>query len=442
FTYRKVDALRYHSTLSHRWNSNSKSTASVIYRNNTIEQNPSYRIKDDYRKTGIIYTGRKDLAHGEINDNCFESFALTAQHKQKLLWKDAVIMGGVNADMSPSSYRADYISIKKDTVTKKYTGYQKTDSTLTDYETSIKNYAAFVNFELTPLPRLRLVASLRYDLFHYDFNNHLTPSAFSGSPDMKNNFSKFSPKIGFTYNLSNKTGIYANYSEGFVPPQVTEMYTGVKVPDLKPVVFYNYEAGGWMELIKNKLSADISAYKLIGTNEVVSVRLDNGSSENRNAGKTSHKGIEIGLNASPVNPISIRFSAAYSLHEFTEFIEKGNNYNGNEMNGAPHWMHNAEIWYKPVFAKGLRIGAEWQKIGKYFMDPTNTATYEGYDVLNIRAGYQLNGFEIWLNIINATDAYYSNNSTKSSSYSYQLAEPRNFNIGIAYDFAKILKHKG
>jgi outer membrane receptor protein involved in Fe transport len=258
---------------------------------------------------------------------------------------------------------------------------------------------------------------------------------------MKNDFSKISPKIGFTYNISNKTGIYANYSEGFVPPQVTEMYTGVKVPELKPAVFYNYEAGGWMELIKNKLSADISAYKLIGTNEVVSVRLDNGSSENRNAGKTSHKGIELGLNATPVSSISFRFSAAYSQHEFTEYIEKGNNYNGNEMNGAPHWMHNTEIWYKPSFAKGLRIGAEWQKIGKYFMDPKNTATYEGYDVFNIRAGYQLNGFEIWLNVMNVTDAYYSSNSTKSTSYSYQLGEPINFNVGIAYDFGKLFNRK-
>lgn len=441
FTYRKVDALRYHSTLTHSWNQNSKSTASIIYRDNTIEQNPSYRIKDDYKKTGNTYTGKKDLAHGEINNNSFKSFGLIAQHKEKFQWKDAVLMGGVNLDLSPSSYRAEYIRIKKDTVTKKYTAFQKTDSTLTNYETNIKNYAAFLNFELTPIPKLRVVASLRYDLFHYDFNNHLKPSAFSGSPDMKNEFSKISPKIGFTYNLSNKTGIYANYSEGFVPPQVTEMYTGVKVPDLKPAVFYNYEAGGWIELIKNKLSADLSAYKLIGTNEVISVRLDNGSSENRNAGKTMHKGIEMGMNASPVPSVNFRFSAAYSLHEFTEFVEKGNNYNGNEMNGAPHWMHNAEIWYKPAFAKGVRIGAEWQKIGKYFMDPKNTATYEGYDVLNIRAGYQVNGFEIWLNVMNATDAYYSNNSTKSTSYSYQLGEPRNFNIGIAYDFGKLFKGK-
>lgn len=251
-----------------------------------------------------------------------------------------------------------------------------------------------------------------------------------------------SPKIGMTYNFSSSTGIYANYSEGFVPPQVTEMYKGVKVPELKPSVFYNYEVGGWAELVKGKLSADISIYKLEGTNEIISVKLDDGSSQNMNAGKTLHKGIEFGLNASPIKKISIRFSSAFSKHRFTQFVEKGTSYSGNEMNGAPHWMHNAEIWYKPSFVKGLRLGVEWQKIGNYFMDPLNTVKYEGYDVFHFRAGYKWDAMEIWVNVMNAADKYYAYTSSKSNSgYSYTPAEPRHFNIGISYDFANLFKRK-
>ena len=438
FTYRSVDAFRYRSTLTHTWSDNSRTTASIVYRDNTIGQNPAYRIKDDYKKVSGRWVGQKDLAHGEINASSFNSYAFIAQHKQNLTWKKANIIGGVSIDLSPSNYNADYIRIKKDTVARKYVGYQKTDSTLTDYATKINNYAAFVNFEFSPVNKLRVVASLRYDLFDYNFDNHLKPSAFSGSPDTTNRFKKLSSKIGFTYNVSNKTGFYANYSEGFVPPQVTEMYTGVKVPNISPSVFYNYEVGGWMEIIRNKLSVDASAYKLNGTNEIISVKLDDGSTENRNAGKTSHKGVEFGLNASPVKEITVRFSGAYSIHKFNAFVEKGNNYNGNEMNNAPHWTHNAEVWYKPSFIKGLRVGAEWQKVGSYYMDPKNTAKYKGYDVLNLRAGYQFNGFEIWLNVLNATNNYYSYISTKNTSYSYTLAEPRNFNLGISYDLGQLL----
>ncbi|HTL10239.1 MAG TPA: TonB-dependent receptor [Chitinophagaceae bacterium] len=442
FTYRKVDALRYHSTLTHIWNDKSKTTITALYRDNIIGQNPAYRVRDDYRKVNGSFAGRRDLAHGEINENGFNSYSFIAQHRQHLNWKRAVVIGGLNVDLSPSTYTANYIRIKKDTVSKKYVSYQSMDSTLTDYATKLNNYAAFTSFEFNPLAKLRVVASLRYDYFHYGFRNHLKPSAFSGSPDTINNFSRISPKLGFTYNFSNRTGIYANYSEGFVPPQVTELYTGVKVPNLRPSIFYNYEVGGWVEIIKSHLSADISAYRLRGTNEVISVKLDDGTFSNQNAGRTLHRGIEFGLNASPIKDISLRVSGAYSKHEFVSYVEKGAKYDGNDMSNAPNWIYNAEIWYRPSFIKGLRINAELQHVGSYYVDPQNSSKYDGYNTLNVRIGYQFKAFEVWLNVLNATDNYYSYITSKSSSgYSYQLAEPRNFNIGLSYDFGNSFKKK-
>ena len=442
FTYRKVDALRYHSTLTQQWNEGSKTTVSILYRNNTIGQNPAYRVKDDYRRQGSVFVGKKDVAHGEINESSFKSYSLIAQHKQSLAWKDAVFIGGLNVDLSPSTYDAAYIKIKKDTLSNRYVSYQNTDSVLTNYATGLNNYAAFANFEFSPFKKLRVVASLRYDFFHYNFDNHLKPSAFSGSPDTVSNFHRVSPKLGATYNFSSRSGIYANYSEGFVPPQVSELYTGVKVPNILPSIFYNYEAGGWFEVIKNKLSADISVYQLSGTNEIISVKLDDGSYINQNAGRTSHKGIEAAINATPVSDVSFRLSGAYSQHKFVTYVEKGVSYNGNEMSNAPNWIYNTEVWYKPSYVKGLRIGAEVQHIGSYYVDPQNTAMYNGYNVLNLRAGYQFKGVEVWLNVLNATDNYYSYITTKSAfGYSYQLAEPRNFNVGLSYDFANLFKKK-
>ena len=440
FTYRKVNALRYRSTLSHTWNNNSNSSITMLYRDNAIGQNPAYRIKDDYKKQNGTWVGRKDLAHGEINETGFNSYAFIAQHRQDLSWKKAVLMAGANLDLSPSSYTSNYIRISKDTLSRKNLSYQSTDSSLTSYTTKLNNYAAFSSFEFSPLEKLRIVTSFRYDYFHYGFDNKLKPSAFSGSPDTINHFSRLSPKIGFTYNFSGRTGIYANYSEGFVPPQVTELYTGVKVPNLNAAVFYNYEIGGWMEIVKGHLSADISAYKLTGTNEVVSVKMDDGSFANQNAGRTLHRGIEAALNANFLKDLSFRISGAFSKHEFVEFVEKGVSYNGNEMSNAPNWIYNAECWYKPSYIKGLRIGAELQYVGSYFVDPKNTATYDGYKSLNLRAGYRLKGVELWLNLLNATNRYYSTISSKSNfGYSYQLAEPRNINLGLSYDFGTVFK---
>ncbi len=440
FTYREVNALRYRSTLNHIWNDRSKSSVSILYRDNTIGQNPSYSVKDDYRRQGSGWVGKKDLAHGEINDASFRSYAVIAQHKQQFAWKDAAIIAGISTDISPSTYRADYIRIKKDSLTGKYLSYEAKDSVLTHYRNNVNNYAAFVNVELSPVEKLRVVASLRYDRFQYKFDNYLKPSSYSGSPDTTNHFSAVSPKIGFTYNFSRALGLYANYSQGFVPPQVTEMYRGVKVPNLSPSVFYNYEAGGWISLLQGKVSGDLSVYYLRGTNEVVSVKLDDGSTENRNAGKTLHKGIELGVNLTPVKTVTIRFSGAYSRHEFVDFNEKGTKYNGNEMNGAPNWIYNVEAWYRPAFVKGLRVGMEWQHVGSYWLDPVNTVKYPGFNVVHLRAGYQWKGYEVWVNTINVGDGYYAYTASKSSfGYSYNPAEPRNITVGLSCDFGQFFK---
>src|SRR6476620_5215511 len=117
FTYRKVQAWRYQSTLAHKWSGDSKTSLSVVYRDNMIEQNPAYRIKDDYRKRGDVWSGRKDLAHGEINTSSFNSYAVIARHRQNFKWLNSVLIGGVSADFSPSAYTADYIKIKRDSVT-------------------------------------------------------------------------------------------------------------------------------------------------------------------------------------------------------------------------------------------------------------------------------------------------------------------------------------
>lgn len=112
------------------------------------------------------------------------------------------------------------------------------------------------------------------------------------------------------------------------------------------------------------------------------------------------------------------------------------------MNGGPRWLHNAEIWYHPSFIKGLRVGVEWQKQGNYYMDPLNTEKYKGFDVFHVRAGYRLKQLEVWVNVMNVTDSYYSYISTKSTSgYSYTPAEPRHFNIGISYDFGNLFNVK-
>lgn len=436
FTFRKVDALRVKSQINRFWNSSSETRATFVYRKNSIQQNPSYRIRNDYKRLSDgTYSGDPLKAHGENNNSSFNSYAFFLQHDQKLDKIKSKINAGISLDISPSEYRSDYITVHKD-AKGHYTDYSKTDSLLSKYSTGITNLASYINYNMDIMTGLKLVAALRYDFYHYNYANYLSPSSYSGAPSTKNNFNQLTPKIGLTYNYK-AVGFYANYSQGFVPPQINELYQGVKVPYLLPQTFFNYETGGWMEILKGKLYADWSIYKMMGTNEIISVLADNGISQNSNAGKTNHVGIEYGINYKPTSVWTFRLSASNSKHTFVDYVEKGANNNGNSMAGAPGFLSNAEISLNPAFIKRLRTSIEWQHQGRYWMDNSNTKVYNGFNVFNIRAGYKIRQFEVWINVLNAANRYYSVLANKSSSgYTYNIGEPRTFNTGIAYYLGK------
>ena len=169
--------------------------------------------------------------------------------------------------------------------------------------------------------------------------------------------------------------MYANYAVGFSAPGVSDLYRGVKVPSLQPSTYQNYEAGGWLTFAKKKGYLEVSIYQLDGTNEIINVQQDDGSTEKENAGKTQHRGIEYTLRYSPSKSIGFRFGGTNAQHLFLDYNEKGNNLEGNEMSSAPKFIANAEFTYRPQFLSGSRIALEWQHISPYFLDANNTETY-------------------------------------------------------------------
>ncbi|UAY54954.1 TonB-dependent receptor [Arachidicoccus terrestris] len=425
FTYRKVKAFRTSSILTKAWNQQATTKFSFMYRSNQTGQNPSYRIKDN--KTDPL------SASGEINMNAFRSYVGLLQHHQQFKWQNSVLIMGLNADISPSQYQAQFISIRKNNAGD-YIHFNSPDSLLTDYHTDINNYAAFVQWQMDLASGLRLTLAGRYDRFDYDFKNHLNSTAVSGAPSSMVRFNHWTPKAGLNYNLK-QAGFYANYAEGFVPPQVTELFNNVKVPFLDPQVFHNYEIGGWWRLKKSKMRLDWSLYRMNGTGEIISVRNNDGSSENKNAGKTSHTGLELGISYKPGHQWDLRLGGTLASHKFREETQGTVVLDGNHMQAAPAWLGNGVISYRPDFIKGLHVSLEYQQVGRYYMDDANTTRYKGFRVINLRAGYQWGKTELWAHALNLLDQYYADVATKSSyGYSYNPGNPFTLAIGLAYNF--------
>jgi iron complex outermembrane receptor protein len=440
FTYRRVEAFRASANLQHTWNEKSSTFLTLFYRTNTTAQLPSYYISD-VRVAGV-YTS----SNGQVNDQRFNSFGLLTQHRMDFDFLNSRLIVGAYVDNSPSSFYAQYLNINKDVANNYYTGFTNTGTYIDDYRIKLFNTAAYAQYQMNPVAPLKIVLGLRYDRVHYNFTNGLPPSNTKYKQQQSNDFNILAPKLGITYDLGSNKGLYANYSVGFQPPETGGLYSSRQLSPLKQATFDNYEVGGWLSALDKKMFFELTLYSLEGRNEIITQLLPDNTTQNQNAGATRHRGIEYSLTYAPVNSLTFRFGGTNARHTFVDYSEvvSGQNvsYNGKTMNNAPNWIANSEITYKPNYFKGFRIAAEWQHLDGFFTNPANTKSYSGYNIYNLRMGYNfknkvIKGAGIWFNALNITNALYATNVV-SNQYgdTYTAAPPRVFTVGISYSFSK------
>ncbi|MCB0428820.1 MAG: TonB-dependent receptor [Flavobacteriales bacterium] len=437
FSYRKVNATRGRITLNHEWAGKATTDVSAYYGQNAIGQLPRYRIRNV----------NKYAAKGEENENSYHNYGLVAQHTQPVSWLASKLITGVAANIAPNDYWATYLDIGRDTTTGYYTGFTPhPDSLLADYRTNLLGIGAYAQFEANPTEKLKVVVGLRYDQLSYGYNNHLSAQAYSGVPDTSITNATVSPRLGLTYSLGDQSGVYANYSHGFAPPQASDLFNGTKVPTLKPASFNSYEAGGWTALMKDKLYLDVCIYRMEGTNEIISFRLPDNSTENRNSGKTLHQGMEYSVTWKPATDVFLRIGGSQAVHKYVRYVVQETaggevvSYDGKYMPEAPGFIANAEITCKPKAVKGLRLSLEWQGIGPWYKNDDNTSRYEdktllirGVSLLNLRAGYAFKGLEVYGNILNLTDELFATSVTRSNNKdSFAAGAPRLVVLGFKY----------
>ena len=246
-------------------------------------------------------------------------------------------------------------------------------------------------------------------------------------------FNHISPKVGVTYDFGRGRGVYSNLSLGFAPPEISELYHGVSVPTLESATFRSVEVGGWAAFLQGKLFLDASVYTMTGKNEIIPIVSPTGGFVNENAGHTEHKGIEFTTLFLPIEGVSLRLTGARSTHDFVEFIDFGVDQSGNKMAFAPELTLNGELAYEPSLINGLRVAAEWNHVGSYFMDNANTAEYGGYDLLNLRTSYRTGPIQVWGTLANVFDTLYATNAAAYAWGSiYNVGQVRAITFGMRY----------
>ncbi|PVW12397.1 TonB-dependent receptor [Marixanthomonas spongiae] len=434
FTERDVLSFRMRSTLTARWNDHQKTTFNTLFRNNKIDQNPFYRIRQ-FREMGQL-TG---FGLGEINSNQFNSYMALVQHRLQLDFKNSSLIVGGTIDYSPQDYVAENIDVIVDTKTGRNVAFSvRQNDFILNYKADILNYAGFFQYEIEPLEHFRVTAALRYDSFKYDYQNR---SEHLGVPSSKDTYDNWAPKLGVNYNFENGNGLYANYSRGFTPPQVSTLYRNRNgLRDIKPSLYDNYEIGGYFRF-SDKWKLDAAIYLLEGKNTLITLRDEQDDFFNTNAGKTRSYGIEYGITYSPFEKMSVSHKGSYAFHRYVKFFDGGKEHSNTDRETAPNLLGTSLVTYRPF--RDFSVTAEHELVGDYNTSFENeiiddkgtmeTATYNGHNIFNIRATYRYGKVEVWAHLLNVFDKLYATEASYNQfrrENSFTIGNPRTFHLGV------------
>lgn len=435
FTYRKDKTTRANFGWEGETTHNGQTSFTVFARQNDHGQLPSYTINSC---VGAV-------CRGTINNNGIASLGFDLKHNQEFDWLAARLVAGMYYDQTNNSYVSDNLSITRDVASGRYVSYTLNSIAsprgVRNYQTDIRNTALFGQAELSPVEKLRVVLGGRFDSISYNYKNNLTPGVNYGAANESRSFGHFSPKLGATWAFSREASVYTNISEGFTPPEVSQLYGTNNVPNLNPATYNNYEIG--LRMAFGAIKLDSALYRLEGRDTIVNYTLAPGVSENRNAGRTRSQGLELGLNWTG-GLFDARFGMTTASHRFLQYQASGTlNYSGKEMPQAPDSITTAEIGYKPV--QDARIALELVDQGASWMNNANTVRYAGHTLLNLRGNYQFaGGWEAWLQGRNLTNRQYADSATSAYSGAgaytpntqnqYTAGAPRSLMAGLSYSF--------
>ncbi|RLD24336.1 MAG: hypothetical protein DRI71_02875, partial [Bacteroidetes bacterium] len=305
-----------------------------------------------------------------------------------------------------------------------------------DGESIYQMFGAYIQDEYTFYNKLTLNVGLRYDIVNYKYDDLFDSTQVTQT----NSISAFSPKIGLAFNPKDNLTIYANYGQGFNPPQISQLfigsaYSGRPNPDLKPEYLTNIEVGVRGD-IAQKLQYQLSFFNMNFKDQIVG---EGDPPYYENVGDTQHSGIEAYLEYQIMEGLS-----AYVVYSYLYTVFLNNpDYEGNTLRKTPANQLGTGIRYNTKF--GTTLSIDYKFMDKYYMDNDNVNVYDGHSLLNAKVIQRWKSLFASLRVDNILDANYAtwayasqefNPATRQMEWekSYYPGWTTSFSISLGYSF--------
>ncbi len=312
----------------------------------------------------------------------------------------------------------------------------------------------FVQAEFELPGELQLTVGGSYNNFRLGFQEFLD---LSGINKFERSVQDFSPRIALVKPLRNNLVIHGNVSKGFAPPPRSAFDNSNETvnENLKSTSGWNKEIGIRGTLLDNKLSLDLTVYRL-DENDVILPRVVETIGnidfiQNENAGAIDRQGVELALQYQLIENGSgfltnVRWFGNYTYmdHIFEEYntLDFENNvvsFDGNHIPGVH--PHTVVTGIDVRSSLGLYFFGTYSFFDEIYLNNINDATDDSYQLLDMKLGIEQKlgnafGVNLYAGINNALDDEYSQMHGLNSGFGgfFDPAMDRNYYAGIKLNY--------
>lgn len=329
-------------------------------------------------------------------------------------------------------------------------GKARQQGTHYDYDVEASTIAPYIQGDWQVNNALKFTGSIRFDATAYRYNNLVVdgttkadgsscvnnsgddvPCLYYRPSDSDDQFNNSSTKLGFNYQLASDTALFGAWSQGFRAPQTTDLYRLQKqqVADEMDSEEINSTEFG-LRGVSDKLNYEVVIYSMTKDNFF----FRDAQGLNVTDGKTSHQGLELGINYDFSESINLAINYSYGDHEYEFDRLSSGVVKGNEIDTAPKNLANTRLSWLPT--ENTRLELEWLHMGDYFLDPANKHAYAGHNLWQLRGAIKVNNHvDLFARIENLTDEKYASRADYAfGSYRFFGGQPRAMHVGVKVNF--------
>ena len=318
-----------------------------------------------------------------------------------------------------------------------------------DVTNNTEAYATFGNASYDLSDKLRFNVGLRYSYEEkkLDFIHYTDFVVDTGPRKQSDDWSKWTPKIGLDYFVSDEVMVYFSASQGF-KSGAFDSFSLSEAPSVDEETIDAFELGLKSTLLDGRLRVNASLFDYdFSDMQVQAVNPNNfGTTQLSNAGEADIRGAELESSILLAEGLQLDVGLSWLDTEFVEFVKpNGVDLSGNKLPNSPEFTANIGVGYdREVDGVGRLFSRVdyYYSDEKFFTDFNDAAKQESYELINMRLGIEFIGGQWGVALFgkNVTDelvretVFVSPFLLGANGRLDAYAPPRTYGVEVSYSF--------